>query len=185
MQTFRIVAHSANSGAESLQMPKKSAGILMYRRTRDGIEVLLVHPGGPFWSNRDLGAWSIPKGEYAESEDPEASARREFAEELGVEPQGDLLLLGELRQKSGKLVTAFALEGNFDIATLRSNTFDIEWPPRSGHIRSFPEVDRADWFALPVAREKIIASQSPFLDGIENICSGSAGPGRGSTRSAE
>jgi predicted NUDIX family NTP pyrophosphohydrolase len=185
MQTFRIVAHSANSGAENLQMPKKSAGILMYRRTRDGIEVLLVHPGGPFWSSRDLGAWSIPKGEYAESEDPEASARREFAEELDVEPQGNLLLLGELRQKSGKLVTAFALEGDFDIATLRSNTFDIEWPPRSGRMQSFPEVDRAEWFALPVAREKIIAGQRPFLDRIENICSGSTGSGRGSTRSAE
>ena len=148
-------------------MTRKSAGILMYKRTADGILVLLVHPGGPFWSRRDLGAWSIPKGEYAESEEPETAARREFAEELGKEPEGTLRPLGEIRQAGGKFVVAFALEGDFDVTDLRSNTFEMEWPPRSGRFQAFPEVDRAEWLTLSRARDKIIAGQRPLLDRLE------------------
>ncbi|MEF0944188.1 NUDIX domain-containing protein [Rhizobium sp. BR 362] len=148
---------------------KKSAGILMYRRTQSDILVLLVHPGGPFWSKRDEGAWSIPKGEYLEDEPAETAARREFAEEMGHLPDGTLQPLGELRQKGGKHVIAFALEGEFDVSTLRSNLFEIEWPPRSGHFRSFPEVDRAEWFTLSDARRKIIDSQLPFLANLEAL----------------
>jgi predicted NUDIX family NTP pyrophosphohydrolase len=149
---------------------RKSAGILMYKRTADGVSVLLVHPGGPFWSKRDLGAWSIPKGEYGDGEEAEAAARREFAEELGGEFHGRLTPLGEVRQKAGKVVAAFAAEGDFDAAGLASNSFEMEWPPRSGRRQSFPEVDRAEWFALPVARQKIIAGQCPLLDRLEAIC---------------
>lgn len=141
----------------------------MYRWGADGLEVLLVHPGGPFWSRRDLAAWSIPKGEIGPGEEPEASAKREFAEELGIQPGGDLLTLGEIRQRGGKTVLAFALQGKFDVAALRSNTFEIEWPPRSGRIQSFPEVDRAGWFDLPTAREKIIDGQRPFLERLDDI----------------
>jgi len=139
----------------------------MYKQAVDGIRVLLVHPGGPFWSKRDLGAWSIPKGEYTDDEQPEAAARREFAEELGIELQHALRPLGEVSQKGGKLVVAFAAEGDFDVTALRSNMFEIEWPPRSGRRQSFPEVDRAEWFALPVAREKIIDGQRPLLDRLQ------------------
>ena len=151
---------------------RKSAGILMYKRTANGVSVLLVHPGGPFWSKRDLGAWSIPKGEYADGEEAETAARREFAEELGREFQGRLTALGEIRQKAGKIVVAFAADGDFDAADFASNSFEMEWPPRSGRRQSFPEIDRAEWFALPVARQKIIAGQSPLLDRLEAICSG-------------
>ena len=151
---------------------RKSAGILMYRRAADGIRVLLVHPGGPFWSKRDLGAWSIPKGEHGDGEEAEAAARREFAEELGREFQGRLEPLGEIRQQAGKVVTAFAAEGDFDVADLASNHFEMEWPPRSGRRQSFPEVDRAEWFTLPVARQKIIAGQRPLLDRLEAVCAG-------------
>jgi predicted NUDIX family NTP pyrophosphohydrolase len=155
-------------------MTKKSAGILMYRYVENAFEVLLVHPGGPFWSKRDVGAWSIPKGEFGPNEDPETSAKREFAEELGIQPEGDLLPLGEIRQRGGKVVIAFALRGNFDVSVLRSNTFEIEWPPRSGKVESFPEVDRAEWFDLTAARDKIIEGQRPFLDRIIRVCH--AGP---------
>jgi predicted NUDIX family NTP pyrophosphohydrolase len=148
---------------------RKSAGILMYKQAVDGIRVLLVHPGGPFWSKRDLGAWSIPKGEYTGDEQPEAAARREFAEELGIELQLALRPLGEVSQKGGKLVVAFAAEGDFDVAALRSNIFEMEWPPRSGRRQAFPEIDRAEWFALPVAQQKIIAGQRPLLDRLEAI----------------
>jgi predicted NUDIX family NTP pyrophosphohydrolase len=151
-------------------MTRKSAGILMYKRASDAILALLVHPGGPFWTKRDLGAWSIPKGEYADDEEAEAAARREFAEEMGLEPKGTLQPLGELRQRGGKLVTGFAVEGDFDIQSLRSNAFELEWPPRTGRIQSFPEVDRAEWFTLAQAREKIIAGQLPFLDRLNEIC---------------
>ncbi len=136
----------------------------MYRRQGDVLEVLLVHPGGPFWRNRDEGAWSIPKGEFEEGEAPESVARREFDEELGVAPVGDLLPLGEVRQKAGKLVEAFALEGDLDADAIVSNHFRCEWPPRSGRFQSFPEVDRAAWFTLPAARGKLLESQWPFLD---------------------
>jgi predicted NUDIX family NTP pyrophosphohydrolase len=141
-----------------------SAGILMYRRGKEGLAVLLVHPGGPYWAKRDAGAWSIPKGEANPGEHPPDVAVREFSEELGSPPQGVLHPLGEVRQAGGKRVTAFAVESDFDTEALRSNTFEMEWPPRSGRIRSFPEVDRAAWFTLPVAREKILAGQRPLLD---------------------
>lgn len=145
-------------------MAARSAGILMYRRQGDALQVLLVHPGGPFWRGKDRGAWSIPKGEYEPGEAPEVAARREFAEELGVTPNGELRPLGEIRQAGGKRVLAFAIEGDLDVAAIRSNQFELEWPPRSGRIQSFPEVDRAGWFALPLAHEKIIAGQRPLLD---------------------
>jgi predicted NUDIX family NTP pyrophosphohydrolase len=144
-------------------MPKRSAGILMYRQHGAEPEVLLVHPGGPFWKNKDLGAWSIPKGEYSDPEDPLAVARREFEEETGARPLGRFLPLGELVQPGRKIVTAFALEGEFDPATLQSNTFELEWPPRSGRTASFPEVDRAQWFSPADARRKILKGQSEFV----------------------
>ncbi|PSJ64886.1 NUDIX domain-containing protein [Kumtagia ephedrae] len=144
-------------------MAKLSAGVLVYRRTAGAVEVLLVHPGGPFWRLKDLGAWSIPKGEYVESEDPEAVARREFTEETGWTLDGDLAPLGTVRQGGGKVVTAFAAEGDFDVNTLQSNAFELEWPPRSGRIQSFPEVDRAAWFRPQEATEKMIVGQRPLL----------------------
>ncbi|MBV9243675.1 MAG: NUDIX domain-containing protein [Methylobacteriaceae bacterium] len=145
-------------------MPRlRSAGILMYRRT-GAVEVLLAHPGGPFWRGKDLGAWSIPKGVCDATEAPEAAAVREFEEELGVRPVGSLLPLGEAVQAGGKVVTAFALEGDLDCSQIRSNEFEIEWPPKSGRRASFPEVDRAEWFALDAARDKIVRGQAVFLD---------------------
>jgi predicted NUDIX family NTP pyrophosphohydrolase len=144
---------------------KRSAGILLYRRREGALEVLLVHPGGPFWRNKDLGAWSIPKGEHDADEDAQACARREFEEETGSAPSpGDLEDLGEIRQKAGKIVAAWALEGDLDAATVRSNTFSMQWPPRSGQIQEFPEVDRAEWFVLEAARERINPAQATFLD---------------------
>jgi predicted NUDIX family NTP pyrophosphohydrolase len=145
-------------------MAKKSAGTLMYKRSGDGVLVLLVHPGGPFWAKKDMGAWSIPKGEYEEGEDPLVVAKREFAEELGVEPTGELLELGELVQPGKKRVLAWAVEGDFDLAVLKSNTFVLEWPPKSGRKQEFPEVDRAAWFAPAEAREKILRGQREFID---------------------
>lgn len=144
---------------------KMSAGILAFRMNTRGLEVLLVHPGSPFWRNKDEGAWSIPKGEIDPSEDPEQAARREFAEELG--PGATILKLtplGEIRQRGGKRVIAFAGEGDFDTAALKSNTFEIEWPPRSGRRQTFPEIDRAQWFDLEAARGKLISGQVEFLD---------------------
>ena len=133
-------------------MPINSAGILMYRHSGNGVEVLLVHPGGPFWHKRDLGAWSLPKGEYDDRENPEAAARREFNEELGVEALGPLEPLCEVRQRAGKIVRGYAPEGDPDVNRIRSNDVAIEWPPRSGRTISFPEIDRAGWFTLPIAR---------------------------------
>jgi predicted NUDIX family NTP pyrophosphohydrolase len=144
-------------------MPKRSAGILLYRQRGAEPELLLVHPGGPFWQRKDLGAWSIPKGEYSEGDDALVAAKREFEEETGARPDGDFLALGELVQGGRKIVTAFALEGDFDPATLRSNTFELEWPPRSGRKASFPEVDRAQWFSPAAARQKILKGQSEFI----------------------
>src|SRR6516162_7687707 len=144
-------------------MPKRSAGILMFRRRGGEIQVLLMHPGGPFWARKDVGAWSIPKGEYAPGEDPLAVAQREFEEETGMRVEGDFMPLGELVSPGRKIVTAFALEGDCDPAALRSNTFELEWPPRSGHRQSFPEVDRAQWFSPEEARQKILAGQSEFI----------------------
>lgn len=147
-------------------MPARSAGIVLFRQSGDaGLSVLLVHPGGPIWARRDLGAWSVPKGEYDGGEDPLAAARREYEEELGsVAPRGDALPLGEIRQKSGKLVRAWGLAGELDTGSVRSNTFELEWPPRSGRIQSFPEVDRAEWFTLSEARRRIIPAQIPLLE---------------------
>ena len=146
-------------------MPKRSAGVLLFRGRGAQLRLLLVHPGGPFWAKKDLGAWSIPKGEYQEGEDPFAVARREFEEELGeAAPAGDAIELGELVQPSRKVITAFALEGEFDPSGLKSNRFEMEWPPKSGLLQSFPEVDRAQWFTLDVAREKILPGQRPFID---------------------
>jgi predicted NUDIX family NTP pyrophosphohydrolase len=149
-------------------MAKRSAGILMYRRAAAGIELLLAHPGGPFWAKKDHGAWSIPKGECDAEEEPLACAIREFAEELGSAPRtadaGAFLELGELVQPSRKVITAFAVAGDFNPAKLKSNHFEMEWPPRSGRKQSFPEVDRAAWFAADEAREKIQPGQSPFID---------------------
>ena len=146
-------------------MPRRSAGILLYRLTGDAPEVLLVHPGGPFWARKDLGVWSIPKGEYEEGEDPLACALREFEEETGTAlPTSRLVDLGEVRQKSGKLVTAWAAEGDLDADAVRSNTFTIEWPARSGRTAEFPEIDRAEWFGVDAAREKLNPAQAEFLD---------------------
>lgn len=150
-------------------MTKRSAGILLYKRPGGELLVLLAHPGGPFWQKRDYGAWTIPKGEFDAGELPEDAARREFRQELGVEAVGTLQPLGEIIQKGGKRVIAFALEGDFDAAALRSNTFEIEWPPRSGRIQAFPEVDRVEWMALPVAREKLLPSQVELLDRLAGL----------------
>jgi len=147
-------------------MPARSAGILLHR-SRDGVrEVLLVHPGGPFWAKRDAGAWSIPKGEYADGEDARACALREFEEELGtpLASQSELVDLGSVRQRNGKVVTAWAVEGDLDATAARSNTFEMEWPPRSGRRQEFPEVDRAEWFSVDEAREKLIPAQVALLD---------------------
>ncbi|MBR1166405.1 NUDIX domain-containing protein [Bradyrhizobium sp. DASA03005] len=152
-------------------MPAKSAGIIAYRK-RGNIEVLLVHPGGPFWRNKDLGAWSIPKGEYADGDDAEIAARREFAEELGLELSVPLTPLGEVRQRGGKRVTAFAAALDLDVRSIRSNTFEMEWPPRSGKRQAFPEVDRAEWFTLGAAQEKINAGQRPLLDRLTLLIGG-------------
>jgi len=142
-----------------------SAGILLYRRRENRIEVLLVHPGGPFWARRDLGAWSIPKGEYERDEEPLTAARREFEEELGAAPpDGPVRDLGEVRQKGGKLVRAWALEGDFDATAIVSNTFPLQWPPRSGQWIQVPEVDRAEWFGAEDARERINPAQAELLD---------------------
>jgi len=146
-----------------------SAGILMYRGTGASLEVLLVHPGGPFWRNKDDGAWSIPKGEIGAGENPEDVARREFLEELGSAPPRPLRPLGEIRQSGGKRVHAFMVAGDLDVAAVTSNTFEMEWPPRSGRRQTFPEVDRAGWFLLPAARVKILASQCPLLARLEEL----------------
>jgi predicted NUDIX family NTP pyrophosphohydrolase len=150
-------------------MPQRSAGILMYRRGDKGLEVLLVHPGGPFWAKKDLGAWSIPKGEHSATEDPLAVAVREFEEETGARPQGAFRPLGELAQPSRKIVTAWAVHGNFDVNRLKSNMFELQWPPRSGRKASFPEVDRAGWFSIDEARQKILRGQKEFLDRLLKI----------------
>jgi predicted NUDIX family NTP pyrophosphohydrolase len=148
---------------------KRSAGILLHRGGAERREVLLVHPGGPFWARRDAGAWSIPKGEYDDGEEPLACALREFEEEIGsaLEAAGDLVELGEVTQRNRKRVTAWAAAGDVDASAVRSNTFTMEWPPRSGRTEEFPEIDRAEWFPLAQAREKLIEAQVVFLDRLE------------------
>lgn len=146
-------------------MPKRSAGILLYRRRGGQVEVLLVHPGGPFWAKKDLGVWSIPKGEYEQGDDPLQTALRELEEETGHRLGAtDLLELGAIRQRSGKVLTAWAAAGDLDPDAITSNTFTIEWPPRSGTQREFPEVDRAGWFDVPTARDKVLAAQAELID---------------------
>ena len=151
---------------------KQSAGVLLYRHGSDGIEVLLVHPGGPFWARKDDGAWSIPKGEVEPGEEAVEVALREFEEELGTPPpvvRGALVDLGTIRQKAGKVVAAWCGEGDFDPSTLASNTFSIEWPPRSGQVKEFPEVDRAGWFSLAEARVKLLEAQAELIDRLEAV----------------
>ena len=150
-------------------MARTSAGIALYRRQESSFEVLLVHPGGPVWAKKDLGAWSFPKGEYGESEDPLAVALRELEEETGVHATGEPTSLGTSRQAGGKLVSLWAIEGDCDAATIRSNTFTMEWPPKSGRRAEFPEVDRAEWFAPDEARRRLNPGQVPFVDRLSEL----------------
>lgn len=150
-------------------MVKRSAGLLLYRIREGELEVFLVHPGGPFWATKDLGVWSIPKGEIDEGEDPLGAARREFEEETGFRPGEVFRELMPVRQRSGKIVHAWAVEGDCDPAAIRSNTFEMEWPPRSGRVLDIPEVDRGGWFGIPQAREKILDGQRPLLAQLELI----------------
>ncbi len=150
-------------------MPQSSAGILLYRRRRRDPEVLLVHPGGPFWRNKDDGAWSIPKGLYADDEEPLAAARREFLEETGGKAEGEAIPLGVFKQPGGKRIAAFAVEGDFDLARFRSNTFALEWPPRSGRTQHFPEADRAEWFADDEAARKLVRGQVAILGALRAL----------------
>jgi predicted NUDIX family NTP pyrophosphohydrolase len=161
-------------------MTRTSAGILLYRWREGELEVFLVHPGGPFWARKNAGAWSIPTGEFAPDEDPLAAARREFAEETGLAVDGEFRALRPIRQAGGKVVHAFAIEGEVDPGAIRSNSFTIEWPPRSGRLRAFPEVDRAGWFALAEAQQKILKSQLGLLEQLALLRSRRSGPGTGS-----
>ena len=145
-------------------MPKQAAGILLYRRGAAGVEVLLAHPGGPLWARKDLASWTLPKGQFTDGELPLDAARREFEEEMGSPPTGDFQALGTLKQPSGKVIHAWAAEADFDVTTVASNLFSMEWPPRSGKFGEFPEVDRAEWFSIEEARLKILKGQAPFLD---------------------
>lgn len=149
-------------------MSRKSAGLLLFRR-RNPLEVLLVHPGGPLWAKKDEGAWSIPKGEIDTDEDPLAAARREFEEELGSPVDGEFVTLTPIRQASGKLVYAWALEADFDTSAFTSGTFSMEWPPRSGTRQTFPEVDRAEWFTIDEAKQKINQAQIALLDQLSSL----------------
>jgi predicted NUDIX family NTP pyrophosphohydrolase len=153
-------------------MPKTSAGLVMYRRRGSDLEVLLVHPGGPFWTKKDLGAWSIPKGEMTEGEDPLRVAQREFEEETGFRAEGSVVDLGSIRQKGGKTVRAWAVAGDLDPAAIRSNTFTMEYPPRSGRMREFPEVDRAAFFGIDEAKTRINPAQVPLLERLERLLKG-------------
>jgi predicted NUDIX family NTP pyrophosphohydrolase len=155
-----------NAWPEEPHMPATSAGILMFRRTRGKLELLLVHPGGPYWARKDDGAWSIPKGIYDEDEDSLAAARREFEEETGSVPQGEFIALGRFKQPSGKTVDAWAVESDFDVSGLKSNVFSIEWPPRSGRRQDFPEADRAAWFEPADATRKMTKGQRPMVGAL-------------------
>ena len=150
-------------------MARLSAGLLLYRKSSGSLEVFLVHPGGPFWARKDLGSWSIPKGEYHEGEEPLDAARREFEEETGFTADGDFKALEPLKQPSGKIIRAWALEGDCDAAGIRSNTFSMEWPPHSGQQQEFPEVDRAGWFDLHAAKKKLLKGQIGFLEQLEQM----------------
>lgn len=148
-------------------MAKKSAGILLYRYSHQVLEVLLVHPGGPFWAKKDLGAWSIPKGEFEDGEDPWAAARREFEEETGQPVNGSAIALAPVKYSGGKVIHAFAVAGDLDVNEIRSNSFTLEWPPRSGKRQEFPEVDRGEWFELPQAQQKINPHQAALLEQLQ------------------
>jgi predicted NUDIX family NTP pyrophosphohydrolase len=150
-------------------MAKRSAGILMYRRRDGELQVLLGHPGGPFWAKKDAGAWSIPKGEIDAGEDPLAAAKREFTEETGLRPDGELVALTPIRQKGGKVVLAWAIEGDCDARAIESNVFSMEWPPKSGKMAEFPEIDRAEWFSLDEARRRINPGQLPFIEELQEV----------------
>lgn len=150
-------------------MPKKSAGILAYRRAGAELQVLLVHPGGPFWARKDAGAWSIPKGEFPDEEDPLAAAKREMQEELGTVPEGKYIALSPVRQKSGKLIYAWAVEASVDTGKIISNTFTMEWPPKSGKIKEYPEIDKAEWFSLTAAKDKINPAQFAFITELQQL----------------
>ena len=145
-------------------MPKQAAGILLYRRRASGLEVLLAHPGGPLWARKDLDAWTLPKGQFTGAELPLDAAKREFEEEMGSAPAGEFQPLGTVKQPSGKVIHAWAAEADFNTATVKSNLFELEWPPKSGRFAEFPEVDRAQWFSIEEARVKIIKGQQPFLE---------------------
>jgi predicted NUDIX family NTP pyrophosphohydrolase len=147
-------------------LPRRSAGVLLYKQTPSGLLLFLVHPGGPFWARKDNGAWSIPKGEYADGEDPIVAARREFAEETGNAITAALVSLGEFRQPGGKIIAAFAAEGDLDPAALHSNTFSLEWPPKSGRIQQFPEIDRAAWFTRAEAMQKLLPGQRSIIEAL-------------------
>ncbi|MGH6981036.1 MAG: NUDIX domain-containing protein [Stellaceae bacterium] len=157
-------------------MPKRSAGLLLYKIEAGALRVLLVHPGGPFWRNKDEGAWTIPKGEIGDGEDALAAARREFREETGHDALGDALALTQVKQAGGKIVAAWAVEGDLDADAIVSNSFEMEWPPRSGRRQSFPEIDRAQWFGLADARVRINAAQAPLLDELESLAARSMPP---------
>ena len=145
-------------------MPKQAAGILLYRKSRTGIEVLLAHPGGPLWARKDYGVWTLPKGQFTDGELPLDAAKREFEEEMGTAPTGEFQTLGTLKQPSGKVIHVWAAESDFDAAGVKSNLFSMEWPPKSGRMSEFPEVDRAGWFPIDQARIRILKGQAPFLD---------------------
>lgn len=152
-----------------MRSQKKSAGILLYRFNKKQLELLLVHPGGPFWVKKDEGAWTIPKGELNDKEDALLAAKREFEEETGLKPEGDFIKLSPVKQKAGKLIYAWAVQGNIDITQLNSNTFEMEWPPRSGKRKTFPEVDKAAWFTPAAARSKMVEGQLPLIEEIQKL----------------
>ena len=150
-------------------MPRKSAGILLYKMENEILKIFLVHPGGPFWAKKDEGAWSIPKGEFDDGEDPLDAAKREFEEETGIKISGDFIELNPVKQKSGKVVYAWAVKGDIDVSKIKSNEFEIEWPPKSGKMKTFPEIDKAAWFDLSKANEKIIEAQSSLIRELETM----------------
>lgn len=150
-------------------MPKKSAGILVYRKTNGEYEVMLVHPGGPFWAKKDLNSWSVPKGEFNDDEEPLTAAKREFMEETGFNPEGDFIKLEPVKQSGGKMVYVWCVEFNIDASAVKSNLFSLEWPPKSGKMKEFPEIDRAEWFSFSIAKTKILTGQVPMLEELEAI----------------
>lgn len=166
------MARTACGEAATSTSKLQSAGLLLYRLKANSLEVLLCHPGGPFWKRKDLGAWGIPKGLIEPGEQPLLAARREFAEETGHQPRGKFVPLGQARQPGGKLVHVWAVEGDWDPAELESNMFEMEWPPRSRQVRAFPEIDRAAWFSIAAARQKILKGQAVFIDRLIGTIAG-------------